>query len=322
MKFDPATLPYVDPAVDRRVALVTAGNSGVGWFTVLHLYLHGYIVYIAGRLRLRSLALMRELEAEAAGRLEAPGELHFLEIDLALLSLVLAAVAAFKASERSLDLLINNACAAALPYALTKDGFEVQLQTNYVAPFVLTTKLLPLLEKTLELRPHDPPRVLYLSSVSHHFAVWYFKLNGSLNHQPGFVFTWLRYARAKTAGIHMMRMLALRNPRVLFMSVHPGLVMAPNTFVHLTRLPIIGIVFWCWFQIIGWLFGVTPEAGLRALLRCGLDPDLTVERDSGQHFATNGKPARPLRVASNMDYAARSWIWTVHQLGKRHISVP
>lgn len=36
----------------------------------------------------------------------------------------------------------------AVPYALTKDGYESQFQVNYVAPFVVTQTLLPLLLKT------------------------------------------------------------------------------------------------------------------------------------------------------------------------------
>lgn len=35
-----------------------------------------------------------------------------------------------------------------VPYELTKDGFEKQWQVNYVAPFVLTTTLLPLMLTT------------------------------------------------------------------------------------------------------------------------------------------------------------------------------
>ena len=36
----------------------------------------------------------------------------------------------------------------AAPYALTKDGYETQWQTNYLAPFLLTKSLLPTMTST------------------------------------------------------------------------------------------------------------------------------------------------------------------------------
>lgn len=328
MNFSPDELPYFHPRIDRRVALITAGNSGVGWYTVLHLYLHGYVVYLAGRPKTRCMKAIAEVEQEArrihktSAASHTLGELHFLEVDLASLASVSDAVRRFKDREINLNILINNAGVMAKPHTVTPDGFEVQLQTNYVAPFLLTTKLLPLLERTADLYPHiEPPRVLYLSLVGHQLVVRYFNLGTMLNYQPNFLFTWIRYGLAKTAGIHFMRMLALRNPRVLCVSVQPGWVMNPNYFSYWTRLPIIGIVFWCLFQIFGFFFGVTVEQGSYALLRVSLDPSLTLEADNGAHFGAFGEKADPSKVARNMDYAARSWIWTVHQMSKRHIDI-
>lgn len=324
------SLPYLNPKRDRRIALITAGNSGVGWYTVLHLYLRGYVVYLAGRSKARCMKSIKELEQEAyrirTNYTDASqrflGELHYLEVDLASLASVLAAVDCFRKSETNLNILINNAGVMALPFTTTADGFEVQLQTNYVAPFLLTRKLIPLLERTVDLYPNiDPPRVLYLTSVSHKLAFRSFNLSSSLNYQPNLVFTWLRYGMAKTAGIHFMKMLALRNPRILCVSVHPGFVMNTNYFSYWTRLPIIGIMFWCLFQIFGLFFGVSVEQGSYALVKCSLDPRLTLEHDSGRHFAANGKMAEPSKIASNMNYAARTWIWTIHELGKRHIDI-
>lgn len=329
--FDPSTLPYYNPKKNRRVALITAGNSGVGWYTALHLYLHGYVVYLAGRSKVRCLNLITSLLEEAdtiRGEYDAQqsevrmvGELHYLEIDLASLASVLRAVSTFRNLEKHLNILVNNADVTVTPYTVTPDGFDVQLQTNYVSPFLLTTKLLPLLERSADLYPElEAPRVIYISLVAHKLVVRYFNLSSCLNYRPNFIFTWIRYSIAKTAGIHFMRMLALRNPRVLCMSVHPGLIMHTNTFSYLTRLPIIGVLFWVFFEIFGFLFGVTVEEGSHALVKCSLDPTLTPESDNGSHFAYNNK-ADPSRIARNMDYAARSWIWTVHQLGKRHIDI-
>lgn len=329
--FDPSTLPYFNPKRTRRVALITAGNSGVGWYTALHFYLHGYVVYLAGRSKVRCQNLIKTLMDEAdavragydAKLLDdrVVGELHYLEIDLASLASVLRAVSTFGNLEKHLNILVNNADVTVLPYTVTPDGFDVQLQTNYVSPFLLTTKLLPLLERTADLYPElEAPRVIYLSLVAHMLVVRYFNLSSCFNYRPNFFFTWIRYSIAKTAGIHFMRMLALRNPRVLCMSVHPGFIMHTNYFSYLTRLPIIGVLFWVFFEIFGFLFGVTVEEGSYALVKCSLDPSLTPETDSGSHFAYN-KKAEPSRIARNMDYAARSWIWTVHQLGKRHIDI-
>lgn len=330
--FDPRAFPYHDPENDRRVALVTGGNSGIGWFTVLELFLHGYVVYVAGRSKSRVLKSLKEIRERAAVIRDSYtdeeracrflGEVFFLEADLLDLSSVAAAVDTFKSVETYLNILVNNAGVMALPYAATRDGFDVQLQTNYVAPFLLTTRLLPLLENSSRMfPPTDPPRIVYLSSIGHNFAFRYFDLGRTFNHRPNILFTWFRYGVAKTAGIHFMKMLALRNPLILCMSVHPGFVMNTNLFSYWTRLPFIGILFWCFFQVFGYFFGVSVPDGAHATIRCCLDPNLTLENDNGKYFAVDGVEATPSRIASNMDYAARTWIWTVHKLSERNLSI-
>ena len=324
----PDTWPFVDPVKDRRVALITGGSLGVGYYTVLHLYRHGYAVYIAGRSRSRVHKAITEVKHAAAAlnrgddKPRRVGELHFLEVDLALVELVLHAVDVFCRREARLHLLINNAGVIALPYAVTQDGFEIQLQTNFISPFLLTTQLLPVLEATAAaLAPEAAPRVIYLSLLGHKLALRYWLPALSFNYWPNVVFTWFRYARAKAAGIHTVKMIAHRLPLVLLMAVHPGLVMNTNLFTNWTRLPIIGIVFWCLFQIFGWLFGVTAEEGASATIRCCLDPLLTPATDNGAYFA-KGERLEANHVALLMTYAAETWAWTVLELALRGISAP
>lgn len=335
LPYDPESFPFLKPD-DRRVAIVTGGNSGIGYYTSLHLYLHGYVVYVFGRSKSRGHKSIVEMKEEAvrlrksysAAQVSSRrlGELHFMYVDFTDLSLVLLAVEEFKRREKCLHVLVNNAGVMALPFQLTKNKFEIQMQTNYIAPFVLTTRLLPLLERVVQQEsqtsPPVCPRIIYLSSVGHNFAFRYFSPNSWFNLRPNILFTWFRYGIAKTAGIHFMKMLALRNPKILCVSVHPGFVMNTNLFSYWTRLPIIGILFWVIFQVFGWIFGVSNEQGALASVRCALDPDLTVEKDNGKYFATGGIESQPSRVASDMDYAARTWIWTIHELSKRKISIP
>lgn len=326
----PSLYPYYDPRSSRRVALITAANSDVGRLTVLKLYLHGYVVYLAGRLRSRCMKTIKEIRETAddvylswdkeTRKSRALGELLYLEVDFSLLDSVMVAASRLRYLESSLCLLIHNAGVTAQPYSVTPDGFGLQLQTNFIAPFLLTHKLLPLLERFANSLPGESPRVVYQSSVAHRLAFRYFNLGSELNHRPNVVFTWLRYAQGKTAGIHFMKMLALRNPRILCLSEEPGFVMNPSYFVYWTRLPIVGILFWCFFQIFGFFFGVTVEQAADALIYAALDLSIRAEQYNGAHLGLRGVTS-PSRSAQNMDYAARSWIWTVHQLSKRHIDV-
>lgn len=331
MVLDTQTLPYLNPEKDRRTVLITAGTSGVGFFTVLQLHLHGYVVYLAGRSKNRATKAIERLRCELAAIVEGYsleqrakrclGELHYLEMDLARLSSVLETVAAYQELEENLNILINNAGVLVLPFTVTEDGFELQLQTSYIAPFLLTIKLLPMLERTSYYHPEaGPARVIYVSSVIHRMVVSQFNLSTSLNYYPNFIFTWYRFAVAKTAGIHFMKMLALRNPRILCVSVLPGNVMNTDHFSYLTRLPIIGFIFWCIFQICSYCFGITSQEGANPVANCCMSTSITTTKDNGSHFLSSNVK-NPSIIANNMDYAAQTWIWTIHQLGKRKIDI-
>lgn len=319
MSPNPDELPFINPNLERRVCLITGGNSGIGWFTCLHLYMHGYVVYMGGRSKARSLRAINDIKQEAKRRRLSKkqlsrkwlGELRFIEIDLLSLASVSAAVKEFKTKEKVLHLLINNAGVMAIPFEISGDGFEVQLQTNYVAPFLLSQRLLPMMENS------SHPRIIYLTSIGHRFILYPFTLESVFDWYPDFLFTWLRYGLSKTAGIHYMKSLAAYSPNTLCMAVHPGFVMSTNLFSHWTRLPFIGLFFWIFFQIFGWVFGVSNEKGCYSTLKCALDNTLTAEKENGKYFSTYGVEARPSRLAESEKYAASNWAWTVQQLLKR-----
>lgn len=328
------SLPYINPNIDRRTVLILGGCSGVGWYTVLHLYLHGYIIYITGRSKSRVIKCIDELKQESINiRLtytslehsqhRVLGELIYLELDLSNLNSVHNVSKTLIRLELNLNILINNLSTNFLPYHKTPDGFELQLQVNYISPFLVIIQLLPLLENTADLFPNiDAPKIIYTSSPVHRFAFKYFDLNSDLKYYPGFIFNVLRYSRAKVLGIHMIKMLALRNPRILSVTIDPGYVMNANFFSSLTRFPIVGIFFWLLYQMFGFLFGSSIEAGACGIIKTCLDPSLDLEDDNGKTFSNDGQETTCSKVANNMDYAARTWIWTLNKLNERNIRIP
>lgn len=267
---------------------------------------------------------MKDIRQEALRRRETQtaqtlldrhlGEMRFIEIDLLNLLSVERAATYFKSREKKLDLLVLNAGIMAVPYSVTGDGFEVQLQINYISHFLLADRLVSMMEP-----PHTvkDPRIVFLSSIGHWLTPFRFKLSFRYNRTPNILFTWFRYGMAKTAGIQLMKSFAIQHPGVLCMAVHPGFVMNTNLFSHFTRLPIIGLMFWLFFQLFGWLFGVTNEEGSYSTLRCSLDKSLTPEKDNGKYFATFGIEQQPSRIAQERELADESWAWTVQELKKR-----
>ena len=63
-----------------------------------------------------------------------------------------AAQVAAEAKDSGLDVLANNAGVMALKDVATRDGYDIQMQTNHLSHFLLTRELYPALTKASELR--------------------------------------------------------------------------------------------------------------------------------------------------------------------------
>jgi NAD(P)-dependent dehydrogenase (short-subunit alcohol dehydrogenase family) len=98
------------PDQSGRVALVTGGNSGLGYQTVLQLARKGARALLAARDRGRGAAALERLAADAPA-----GHAELVRLDLADLASVESFSTGFLAGGEGLDLLVNNAGVMAIP---------------------------------------------------------------------------------------------------------------------------------------------------------------------------------------------------------------
>ena len=118
------------PDLADRVVVVTGASSGLGLQTTRALAGAGAHVVLA----------VRNLEKGKAASEQISGDTEVRTLDLA----DLASVRTFAENWTGpLDVLINNAGIMAVPEGRTVDGFELQIGTNHLGPFLLTSLLLP-----------------------------------------------------------------------------------------------------------------------------------------------------------------------------------
>jgi retinol dehydrogenase-12 len=126
------------------------------------LYAHDAKVYVAARSKERAGQVMEEIRANFPA---SKGELVYLHLDLEDLSTIKASAEEFLGKEDRLDVLWNNAAVMNTPAgSKTKQGYELQLGTNNIAPFLFTKLLTPVLVKTAKTAPKGSVRVVWVSS--------------------------------------------------------------------------------------------------------------------------------------------------------------
>ncbi len=142
--------------LDGKTALVTGSTDGVGRLVAKRLAEAGARVLVHGRDGGRGARLVAEIAA-------AGGAAEFIAADLAALAEVRRLADSVRQKTDRLDLLINNAGIGSAGARGTRqtsaDGHELRFAVNYLAGFLLTRLLLPLLEASA------PARIVNVSSA-------------------------------------------------------------------------------------------------------------------------------------------------------------
>lgn len=201
------------PGLAGKVALVTGGNTGIGFEVAKQLAAKGATVTIASRSKERVDKAISEIKV-----LHPDAKLCGMVVDLASLSSIKAFVEEFKASNTRLDLLVDNAGVFTPPANKTADGFDIQLGTNHFGTSYLTQLLLPLLLAS------TPARIVVLSSMMEGMAggIDWEDLGGEKLSDTGTG----QYATSKLFNGLYARALAMRynGKGLAVFAVHPGFV--------------------------------------------------------------------------------------------------
>ena len=146
-------------SVDEAVILVTGSTDGLGKSTARDLAAAGATVLLHGRDPERGDAAVREIREETDN-----DRLHYYVADFSSLEEVHRLADEVAADHDRLDVLVNNAGIGAgrrgeTSRDLSRDGYELRFAVNYLAPFLLTRLLLPLVRRSA------PARIVNVASA-------------------------------------------------------------------------------------------------------------------------------------------------------------
>ncbi len=132
-----------------KIVLITGGTSGIGRETAVGLAKMGAHIVVTGRDQQRGETGVADIKARSGNQ-----NIDLMLADFASFAEIRQFASDFQAQYDRLDVLINNVGLVPQTRYETVDGIESTLAVNYLAPFLLTHKLLPILKAS------SPARVI------------------------------------------------------------------------------------------------------------------------------------------------------------------
>ena len=200
-------------AKEKRIALVTGANKGIGFEVARDLARKGFHVFLGARDTEAGEAaaekLRKEGEKEEYGENKRHGAITVLKIDVSKPDSIRRAAEEFSRSTDRLDVLVNNAGILLDDdkdvLTTTPEIFETTLRTNTLGALLMSQAFVPFLKKS------DAPRIVNVSSGGGQLA------DGADGWAPA-------YCISKTAMNGVTSQLAAALPKFAVNSVCPGWV--------------------------------------------------------------------------------------------------
>jgi len=263
-----------------RVCVVTGASGGIGRAAAAGLARQGATVVLLVRSRERGQAARDEIVRATPG-----ADVQLVLADLSSMAEVRRAAREIESRFPRVHVLVNNAASFSWRRRKTPDGFEVQWAVNHLAPFLLTSRLLP------RLTGSAPARVVTVSSNSHFRGrmAW-----DDLQMERGLYRGLAMYSRTKLANVLFTRELArrTRGTGVVANAMHPGVVATDLLLNGFPPLKLLRRRF------------RTPEEGARTAVWLASSPEAA---EMTGEYCIDERPVTPSPAARDDEAARRLW---------------
>ncbi len=269
-----------------KYCLITGATSGIGKETALSLARLGASVIFTSRSKEKGEEIKREIIQKTKNE-----NIEYLVCDLSSFNSIRECAEEFKKHNSRLDILINNAGVLPQEREVSKDGIELNLAVNFLAPFLFSNLLLPLLKQS------TPARIINVSSTMHAEGRIDFE---DLESKKSFD-KYKAYSQSKLALILFTKKLAksLEGGGVTVNTLHPGVVGTEMTMQNVRKMnPIAAFFFKRTF--------IAPEKGAETSVYLASSP--LVENITGEYFI-NKKIEKASRVTE--DQALQEKVWEI-----------
>ncbi|XP_065845941.1 retinol dehydrogenase 12-like [Oscarella lobularis] len=292
-----ASLSYPEVDLAGKVAIVTGGNTGIGYETGKALARMGARVTLACRSEERATEAIKKMRSELAEAKPVSGEdinVEFMALDLASLASARDFAKAYLARSLPLHLLILNAGMAMLPLQLTDDGLEKHFQVNYLSHLLILLHLLELLSSS-----GPDVRVISVSSDGYEYGTLDLKnMDGSESYgRMKF------YGNSKLYQIMMTLYLQKKLREIAFFCLHPGKIargMSDSTFLMVMAKIFVAM-------------GRSPEKGAATSINAAVNPAFANEKAL---YFEDCKPVALHSLAKNETRHEQLWEYSIKLLRK------
>ncbi len=193
-----------------KTILITGATDGIGKATAEFLSAAGHEIIIHARSDEKGERVVSEIQKKTGNT-----TVNYVAADFSKLSDIEKMVGKLFLNTKKIDVLINNAGVYREEKKILPNGMEESFMINYLAHFYLTTKLLPLLKKSLH------SRIINVSSMIHGSTIDFNNLQGEISFTGDSA-----YSLSKLCNILFTYKLAdkLKDSRITVNAAHPGVI--------------------------------------------------------------------------------------------------